>query len=70
MLVGATTTLDTSTTTIPRYYYDSVAGVCTQFQYNINFDASVTNTNGNNFATLDHCTSYCIDSSCARRAWQ
>lgn len=57
---GSSTTPATGTA-VQRYYYDSVAGVCDQFSYYAN-SATASNSNGNNFATRDHCVTYCQDS--------
>uniref|UniRef100_A0A915D3G2 BPTI/Kunitz inhibitor domain-containing protein n=1 Tax=Ditylenchus dipsaci TaxID=166011 RepID=A0A915D3G2_9BILA len=47
---------------IPRWWYNSVTGTCSQFLW----DASQSeNVSPNNFRTVEHCESYCRD-TCRR----
>lgn len=44
---------------IPRWWYNSLTGTCTQFLWDPNQSENVS---PNNFRTVEHCESYCRDS--------
>lgn len=47
---------------IPRWWYNSVTGTCSQFLWDPNQSENVS---PNNFRTVEHCESYCRD-TCRR----
>ena len=49
--------LNSTNNQVTRYYFDAVSGSCASFTFSIT--TSPAYYNGNNFATRDHCESYC-----------
>ncbi|EPB69117.1 Kunitz/Bovine pancreatic trypsin inhibitor domain protein [Ancylostoma ceylanicum] len=49
---------------VPRWWFNSATGTCTQFMWDPN---TIEGASPNNFRTVEHCESYCRD-TCARGA--